>query len=339
MQLRKIVTSAVLAAGCATFANAAQASITFEFDFGANTGTGFWDATLGSSRQAALNSAAQMFSTMWSSHFTNSGTIEISVSSTNDHTNTLASAGSYQLFSDTNGFSIANVVQTKLLGGGDLNGSSADGTLDINFGHAWQLNSSAPVADGFNGQYDFYSVIEHEFTHLLDFEASLSEDGTSLYGYGNGKQWTTFDSFLTNKNGTKIINADYSVNKSAWNSASVGSGTAGGGTYFAGAHAVAANGGQLVALNSPSSFNAGSSISHLDPNESAFDGMMMEPSVSTGPAARNYSAVEIGIMQDLGYTAVAAVPEPESCVMMICGLVLLGSIARRQQLAESTLRS
>jgi hypothetical protein len=58
--------------------------------------------------------------------------------------------------------------------------------------------------------------------------------------------------------------------------------------------------------------------------------MMMLATSDTGPEARNYSGVEVGILQDLGYT-VTTIPEPETYAMMLAGLGLLGWVTRRKK--------
>ena len=42
------------------------------------------------------------------------------------------------------------------------------------------------------------------------------------------------------------------------------------------------------------------------------------------------------MMQDLGYTAVTAVPEPESLAMMFAGLGVIGSLQRRRRTRTTT---
>lgn len=106
--------------------------------------------------------------------------------------------------------------------------------------------------------------------------------------------------------------------------------------FFNGAHAVAANNNQLVGLYSPTTWIDGSSVSHLDTDNPAYGGMMMLHAVGTGNAARDYSAIEVGMMQDLGYTAVTAVPEPESLAMMFAGLGVIGSLQRRRRTRTTT---
>ena len=76
--------------------------------------------------------------------------------------------------------------------------------------------------------------------------------------------------------------------------------------------------------------------SNLDTDNPAYGGMMMLHAVGTGNAARDYSAIEVGMMQDLGYTAVTAVPEPESLAMMFAGLGVIGSLQRRRRTRTTT---
>jgi hypothetical protein len=57
---------------------------------------------------------------------------------------------------------------------------------------------------------------------------------------------------------------------------------------------------------------------------------MMGPFTGTGPRTHDYSAVEVGIMADLGYAP--AVPEPETYSMMLAGLALCSWVARRRKI-------
>ncbi len=59
---------------------------------------------------------------------------------------------------------------------------------------------------------------------------------------------------------------------------------------------------------------------------------MMNAQSPSGPSQRDYSAIEVGMMRDLGYSAVTPVPEPETYAMMLVGLGLIGAIARRRKL-------
>ena len=58
--------------------------------------------------------------------------------------------------------------------------------------------------------------------------------------------------------------------------------------------------------------------------------MLMSYSTGTGPGVRDFSAVEIGILTDLGYSP-TAVPEPETYAMMLLGIGVLGWVGRRRK--------
>lgn len=328
----RLAVNSGLIASCVAVGSAAHAGITFQFDYGTNNGTGFWDATDGATRRAAMDTASSAFSNMFGSYFSNSATIILSATASNDATsNNLASAGSAAFTDGTAGFTINQIVKTKALTGFDANGSLADGTVDVNFGQPWHydLGSSAP-----DSKFDFYSTIHHEFTHALGFSSTIAQNGASL----GTNEWSTYDQFLVDKNGNRVINSStFALDQNVWNAASVGStGTPGGadhvaGIYFDGTFAKAANGGNAVALYSPATWADGSSVSHTDDDSAALYGTMMTAIGPMGPWPRNYTAIEVGIMRDLGYTAVAAVPEPESYAMMLAGLGLIGFIARRRR--------
>lgn len=333
-QIARLVRLAVnggLLAGCLAFGSAAHAGITFQFDYGTNNGTGFWDAIDGATRRAAMDTASTAFSSMFGSHFSNSATILLAASATNDATSSnLASAGSESILSGVAGFTVNDIVRTKALGGADGNGALADGTVNVNFGQPWHYDLGTQAPDT---KYDFYSTIYHEFTHALGFASTFSQNGQ---GYAL-KEWGTYDQFVVDKNGNRVINATtFELNQSVWDAASVGSTGAAGsaehvaGAYFDGAFAKAANGGNAVALYSRPTWSDGSSISHTDDDTAALYGTMMTAEGPTGPWPRDYSAIEVGMMRDLGYT-VAAVPEPESYAMLLAGLGLMGLIARRRR--------
>jgi hypothetical protein len=333
---RALLTSGLLIGGL-TFGSAAQAAISFQFNFLDGAGTGFNDATTGTSRQTALNSAASLFSSMFGSHFSDSGTIVLNATATDDPmSGNLASAGSQLSLAGgaLGGFNLQGVISTKLQTGIDLNGASADGTVNFNFGQNWQLDANAPVS---GGQFDFYGVAFHEFTHALGFASLINQNGTDLFGNSTAGHWGTYDQFLVDQSGNAVVNAStFDINSSVWNTASIGGTSPAAGMFFNGANAVAANSGQLVGLYSPTTWIDGSSISHLDTDNPDYSGMMMLHAVGTGSAARDYSMIEVGMMQDLGYTAVTAVPEPDSLAMMFAGLGIIGSLHRRRRSLTTT---
>lgn len=319
--------------GCLAFGTAAQASINFTFDYGSDNGVGFWEGSgLGLARQSAMTAASDAFATMFGSHFSNSATILMTATATNLPSSTnLASAGSAGYYSDGDtGFTLGEVVRTKALTGFDQNGAAADGFVNVNFGQPWNLTAGTTS----NAQYDFYSTVFHEFTHALGFSSSINQNGTPLVGgAGVPNQWSPFDQFLVDKDGNKVINSTtFALDQTVWNAASVGGASPAGGMFFNGSFAVAANGGNAVGLYTPTTWEGGSSVSHTDDQNGAIYGTMMTAQGPTGPWPRDYSKVEVGMMRDLGYT-VTAVPEPETYAMLLAGLGLIGSIARRRRQA------
>ncbi|MCZ4304096.1 PEPxxWA-CTERM sorting domain-containing protein [Zoogloeaceae bacterium G21618-S1] len=330
-RLTHLMVSSGLVVGCLAFGSSANASISFTFDYSDNTaGAGFLDATFGVDRQNALVTAGNAFSSLFGQYFTNSANIVLKVTSSDDpQSSNLASAGSEATWDGvTSGFTYQEVVRNKLLTGTDLNDGAADGSVNVNWGQPWHLDlsSEAPY-----GQYDFYSTVFHEFTHAIGFSSSINQDGTSAFGAGE-KVWSAFDEFLGDKNGNRVIQPDYSLDPAAW-AASTGGASPAEGMFFYGAYAMAANGGNPVGLYSPTTWEDGSSVSHLDTDNPALEAMMMTHAGPDGPSPRVFSAVEVGVLRDLGYTAVAAVPEPETYAMMLAGLGLVGWQVRRRRAA------
>ncbi len=329
-RLTHLMLSSGLVAGCLAFGGSANAAISFTFDYSANTaGAGFLDATHGTDRQNALVTAGNAFSSLFGQYFTNSANIVLKVTSSDAPlSSNLASAGSEAIWDgNTNGFTYQEVVRNKLLTGSDLNGADADGSVDVNWGQPWHLDLSS---DAPYGQYDFYSTVFHEFTHALGFSSSINQDGTSPFA--PGKVWSAFDEFLGDKNGNRVIKSDYSLDTAAW-AASTGGASPAEGMFFYGAYAMAANGGNPVGLYTPTTWEGGSSVSHLDTDNPVLHEMMMTHAGPDGPSPRVFTAIEVGVLRDLGYTAVTPVPEPETYAMMLAGLGLVGWQVRRRRAA------
>ena len=311
----RTVMSSAFFVGC--LASPVHAAITFQFHYTDSAGTGFLDPVYGSARQAALNIAASAFSNMFGSHFSATGTIVLNADTTDKH-GELAGAASYLMDPGAAGFNLGEVVRTKLQSGIDENGSAADGVVTINFNAPWALDINSPPA---KGKYDFYSTLDHEFTHIVGFTSGgITESGGPFFGTKEAGSWNTFASYLVDKNDARIIDpTTFALNQADWNASSTSD------LFFDGANAEAANGGQPVKLYTPPLWDPGSSVSHLDPSY----GTLMVPAVHTGSEPRDYSLIEIGILKDLGY--VSAVPEPETYSMLLAGLAVCGWIARRRQ--------
>ena len=219
--------------------------------------------------------------------------------------NTMASAGS-DLTSSRAGF-YNTVVQNKILTGVDSNGATADGYIDVNFGTGYALGDTVTV-----GEYDFKSTMMHEMLHAYGFLSYVDEAGNNRYA-----QWTKFDSFIGTSAGAKVVNLTGYKFNTAYNTNLTGGA---GGLYFLGANAVAAYGGP-VPLYTPNPWEAGSSVSHLD--DSTFTGaqtQLMNAMAEAGLGIRTLSAVELGILTDLGYTVKQ---NPSAAAVLFVGVFFL----------------
>ena len=216
---------------------------------------------------------------------------------------TLAATGS-DLSGSGSGY-VYTVVQEKLIQGLDSNGSLADGAIDVNFGIPWAYGDTVGSDD-----YDFVSTMMHELMHAYGFLSYLDD-----VGYNDGRQWPVFDSFVTDQNGTLVINGSYRF-KTAFNTNLTGGN---GGLYFSGANAVNAYGGP-VPIYTPDPWESGSSGSHLDDYTFVgLDAQLMNALSDTGLGVRVLSPVEQAILEDLGYT----VSTPSWASLMFVGLIFL----------------
>lgn len=297
-----------------------RAAVSFTFDFTDASGVGFNAAgQTGADRRAALQRAGDYVSSFFINYNAN---IVMSVNGSQTGTTTLASASSaFNATPDGPGFGDQGDVMRKILGGNaaDPDPSAADGTVNWNFsGFQWATGDTF-----LPGELDMVSTGIHEITHALGFASGILQSGQDYFEttIGLPSIWAPFDQFVGNSSGA-LIDSSFELNSAGWNAASAG-GTGAAGLYFLGANAVAANGGNPVFLYSPTSWLDGSSGSHLDTD--FYDGtggnelnmMNHEGTVAEGLDIRDWNAIEIGMLRDLGYTNI--IPEPSAFLMGILG--------------------
>jgi hypothetical protein len=282
----------------------ASAEVRFEFDY--SKSTEFNDPTLGQTRRASLEDAAFRVG----SQFNHEATIQIEVTSENKpESDTLASAASNPIDApgDFFGFFPA-VVERKIKEGIDDNGAEPDGVVTVNFGVDWDLDDQIAAS-----QFDFKATMIHELLHAMGFSSGIFVDGTDVYQTipGDPGVWSVFDEFVSDKNGSRLIDNEFALNGSLWVQTSLGGSSPASGLFFAGPNSLAANGGNPVGLFSPTAWEDGSSGSHLDDNNPALSGFLMLSATAEGPYTRTLTDIERGILTDLGYSVKAGqTPEP-----------------------------
>lgn len=273
-----------------------QAAPQLRFQFNYGSGAQFWSPEA----RSALESAAAKLA----SYFVVTAPVTLTFDVTGQFSPlspTLASAGSDFADPRAAGF-MKTIVQNKIQTGSDGNGSAADGTISWNFGSPWTFGNTVST-----GKLDFQGTAMHELLHTFGFLSNVTQPGTN-----SGTTWTLFDSFVVDSAGNKAISGNYKWD-SSYNPNLIGRD---GGLYFNGPNAVAANRGP-VSLYTPNPWESGSSLSHL--NDMVFFGsndQMMNAKASAGSGIRTLSAVELGILRDIGYNVVGGTPS-----LMLVGLV------------------
>jgi len=294
--------------GC-LFANVAPLSAQVSINFSYSGSGGFLDASEGTARRAALQAAAHSLS----GYFTGGPevTLTFAVDSYSADNGTLASASSpIYFYANQKGF-FETVVQKKIISGEDDNGGASDGNVNWNWNYNWNL--SGPVGDE---QFDLATTAKHELLHAMGFASMVSAPGTN----SGREQWTVFDRYLSDSTGRALVS-----DMGAW--LGFDSDLTNGRLYFNGANAMAANGGLPVPLYSPASWEAGSSGSHL-----SYPGQMviMNAYINPGEGPDSLSAIELGMLQDLGYDF-SPIPEPGSALLLLGGTVIF--LQRRKRFA------
>ena len=325
-----------LALGAALLSAPAQA-VTFTFNYTDPAGVGFNAAgAVGQARRDAMELAGQNFASAFSSYTANV-TVDVDGSATGG---TLMGAADNGAPNFNPGFGLGEVVRNKVLSNGasDLNGATADGFVVVNFSSvAWELDISE-TPDAGADEFDWYSTAYHELLHAFGFASIILTDANGMNAtdpFGttgaNDGDWAKFDEFLTDALGTSVFSgAD--LDEATYEALLTGGNSANGdGLFFNGPNAVAANGDNPVGLYTPNPFEEGSSGSHIDDENPAFAGQLMLAATGPGPSARTLSAIELGVLRDIGYTMVTqiSVPEPSTLLLMLSGALLLRTRSRR----------
>ena len=272
---------------------------------GANEG--FYNPTRGAQRRAAFEAVLNN----WGNRITGSVPIQVSASFdpiTDEKGNKggiLAQAYAYSNFRDWSNFfnqlpppkraaTYYPVALANQQAGKDLDPDHPDIVVQCN------TNIDSDPATGFyygldadvpDGQTDFYTVLYHEVGHGLGFASTFNQDGS--YSIENGYA-DIYSVFLRSRinNATQYLTQVTQAQRAA--------AFINGHVWFAGTNAEVGGAEDSCLLYAPSTYQPGSSISHLD--EDTFHGIdeLMTP-VSSEPVHAPGPRVT-GVFRDMGYT-------------------------------------
>lgn len=190
------------------------------------------------------------------------------------------------------------VALAEKIAGKSFNGSS-DGDVIMN------VNSKVSWYTGTDGNpgilYDLVTVVLHELCHGIGFTDSFSVSGTTG-GYGLNGIPLIYDSFVEDVTGHYLTDTIYYSNGST----TLYTALTGGGIYIKGK--VLTNRARLYA---PSTWDSGSSISHL--NENTYNGSsdaLMTPFISKGEAIHSPGTILRGILGDIGWINTSIIHTP-----------------------------
>ncbi len=277
---------------------------------------GFFDS--GSPDGAARLAALADLKTYIESVITNPGSVTIELSTFTDAGSaTLATGG--QFYSGVPPMASGIVfgdVQSKLLFGTPT--PDPQGFVVFNTAKASYLGSDplaiAPM------ETDFRSIVLHEITHALGWESFMKPDDLTsaltdflmdtfpgMYG-SLGEVYSMYDTFLVDSMTHPLILPGGAANMDSLPS---------GGASIASPHAIAANGGELVPTATVPFLST--DLSHVD---SSVDSIM-NPTLAGGITKREWTDIDLAVLQDLGYTVV---PEPSSVVLLLAGAIACGAL-------------
>jgi len=263
-----------------------QRAIKFNFNY--TTGAEYWTEEARVALQQGVDLLVAYFIV------TQPVTLDYNITGQNSSSSDVLASAFSDLISHDPGFH-PTVVGNKIQTGDDANGAAADGVINWNFADKWAFGDDVAA-----NQYDFKSVLMHELLHSFGFIGGI---GPVEVGGSSDRSWTIYDSFVVTAQGNRVVGSDLNITPAYESNVS----GANGGVFFSGASAVAAYG-KLVPLYAPAPYSPGSSIYHLD--DKTFVGAdikVMNAFSAEGARVRKLSAIELGILRDIGYTVIESV--------------------------------
>jgi hypothetical protein len=174
------------------------------------------------------------------------------------------------------------------LAGKDLDIRNSEMVINVNARASWnRRGDGAPT----RSEYDLKSVFIHEMGHGLGFLSNDVYDDFS--GFGSIEQPTPFDAFAQTAEGKRLADLpspSLELGKALRSP-----------LYWAGAKAIAANGGVKPLLYTPNVYEVGSSVSHLDEKlfTNAGSDSVMTPDLDAGEVFAGPGPLLLAMMADM----------------------------------------
>jgi len=149
-----------------------------------------------------------------------------------------------------------------------------------------------------SGSADFISVVLHELLHGIGFSGSATvESGQGRWGHDGFP--TAFDLYMEDGAGSSILDEGVYPNPSTALAGALQSND----LFWSGAMAAGANGGVRPRMYAPSTWEVGSSFSHLD--EASYPAghpdSLMTPSISLGEAIHDPGDIAMCMLEEMGW--------------------------------------
>lgn len=152
-------------------------------------------------------------------------------------------------------------------------------------------------------RYDLVTVIIHELCHGLGFFDSMDVENNSG-SYGLGTIPVIYDLFVENLDGKRLVDTlIYNQNSRELYNELVG-----GNLFFNGPLTKSALSGARARLYSPSSWDPGSSVSHLDELRTSKENALMTPFIDRGEAIHDPGKLTLSILGDMGWINTRILP-------------------------------
>ncbi|GAA4013846.1 hypothetical protein GCM10022408_28710 [Hymenobacter fastidiosus] len=257
--------------------------------------------------QAAFRHAVKI----WESVLLSPITIRVQATWTPLAAGVLGSAGATAYYRDISGATRSDVIYPAALAekiaGQELNAVTVpdiNARFNSNFTWYYGLDGNVPA-----GQYDLVTVVLHELGHGLGFIAGTSYNaGVGTYG----TLPSIFSTYLENQAGQSLTNPALFPNPST----ALGTQLISNNVYFNSELAKAINGGVRPRIYAPTTYSAGSSISHLD--EATYPAgdinSLMSPQVGAAEAMHNPGPLTLRMFDEMGWfnTAIRHTKLPDS---------------------------